>query len=72
MKYILLGILGWVSFFVIFAGVGLIFTIAGGMYDKEEIYLAIESGALISTALVIIGYVLSVAIPIANAIIFSM
>lgn len=66
MKYLLLGILGWISCFVTFGGIGLIFTIAVGVYDREDIFIAIQEGALISTALTVIGYVLAITIPIAT------
>lgn len=58
MKYILIGILLWIAFFVMFTGIGLIFTITEGMYNKDDIYICIEGGALLSTSLIIVGCVL--------------
>lgn len=68
MKYLLLGLLGWVSLSVIFAGMGLVFTIAGGSYNKYDIYETVQEGLLIATCLTIVGCVLGIVLPLVTTI----
>lgn len=71
MEYILIIVLFWVTFFVIFASIGIIFTITSGMYDKDDIYICVEGGALVATSLIIVGCVSAVTLPLIISILIN-
>ena len=67
MKIIYLGIIGWVSSFVILLCTFFIFEMAEGtLGSKEEIIMGIEAAALIATCLTIVVSVIAVAAPLIN------